>query len=181
MAVLLLEASARPLSAAKDDTALGLAVAGRNFDLVRALAGHCSDDDATHSSARAALCRAVDSEDAVMVRELAARGIGTAGATKEDELPPLHRAAVKGLAPIVEVLLEHLPNADVHLALPSGKTALYLAAEKGWARVAALLLAAGASLEVRTCATCSRPPAAAPPLSPPRRSAAPPCSSRSSS
>merc|ERR1719421_1666782 len=63
---------------------------------------------------------------------------------KDDELPPLHRASVKGMAAIVEVLLEHLPNADVHLALPSGKTALYLAAEKGWARVAALLLAARA-------------------------------------
>ena len=54
------------------------------------------------------------------VRELAARGIGTAGAMKDDELPPLHRASVKGMAAIVEVLLEHLPNADVTGARPDG-------------------------------------------------------------
>jgi ankyrin repeat protein len=156
MAELLLEADASPLPppapGGKDETPLSLAIASGNVALVRALCQRTQPEEAISSQARAALLRAVDTNDGELVKEIAGARIGLVPTPGDsEETPPLLSAAASGAHGIVEVLLAHLPHEEVHFALPSGKTALYLASEKGHAKVASLLLEARASLEVSTC------------------------------
>eukprot|EP00927_Polykrikos_kofoidii_P031587 TRINITY_DN27136_c0_g1_i1.p1 TRINITY_DN27136_c0_g1~~TRINITY_DN27136_c0_g1_i1.p1 ORF type:complete len:885 (+),score=164.62 TRINITY_DN27136_c0_g1_i1:133-2787(+) len=69
------------------------------------------------------------------------------------ETTPLLVASAKGFYEILEMLLERDPAslADINAALPSGKTALHLAAERGDGRTCARLLEARASLDALTC------------------------------
>lgn len=81
---------------------------------------------------------------------------GAAVATNADdwkETTPLINACLAGHTDIVAYLLAHdtRSRAMISAALPSGKSALYLAAEKGHARICTFLLEANASLDTTTC------------------------------
>lgn len=69
------------------------------------------------------------------------------------ESTPLLAAVSKGFFDVVSLLLERhdQPSADINATLPSGKSSLYLAAERGDARTCAKLLDAGATLAATTC------------------------------
>jgi len=69
------------------------------------------------------------------------------------ESTPLLAAVGKGFSDVALVLLErHVQSsAYINASLPSGKTALHLAAERGDAEICTKLLEAGASIGVATC------------------------------
>uniref|UniRef100_A0A7S4VEW7 Uncharacterized protein n=1 Tax=Alexandrium monilatum TaxID=311494 RepID=A0A7S4VEW7_9DINO len=86
----------------------------------------------------------------------AGAGAGAAVAQTEAsalESTPLLVAAGKGSHEIVSLLLEQSEycRSGINATLPSGKSALYLAAERGDARMCARLLGAGALVDVATC------------------------------
>lgn len=87
-----------------------------------------------------------------------AGGGGSTGSTALAEVgtretTPLLIACGKGSCDIVQLLLEQSEHCRscINATLPSGKSALYLAAERGDARICARLLGAGASIDVATC------------------------------
>jgi len=73
--------------------------------------------------------------------------------TPTQETTPLLEATSRGFPEVVELLLDNDVNArsGVNVTLPSGKTALHLAAEKNDSRSCNKILAAGASLDQLTC------------------------------
>lgn len=70
--------------------------------------------------------------------------------TDDNEETPLLVALNRGFSEVAELLLQDKSAAGIHTSLPSGKSALHLAAEKGDARLLSLLLQARAQLDAMT-------------------------------
>lgn len=70
--------------------------------------------------------------------------------TDDNEETPLLVALNRGFSEVAELLLQDKSAAGIHTSLPSGKSALHLAAEKGDARLLSLLLQARAQLDAVT-------------------------------